>query len=269
MVGVDVDEFFMDTKHNSDKSSIRQAALLAKRKIEQWQPDLVIAMDDNASKHLVMPYYKDSDLPVVFCGVNGDASIYGYPYSNATGIEEIPLIKPLIGELSHFARGAHLGVLSGPLLSDRRNVQYYKKVLESPIEREVYVTSFLEWKKQFIELQDEVDILLLVYSQGIRNWLDEEARSFVMEHIRIPVGSTEDRMIAYSLIVYSHVPEEQGSYAAATALRIISGENPGDIPVMHKNQSKVFINLDIANKFDVVIPFSLMKIAEIYSRDHK
>ena len=100
---------------------------------------------------------------------------------------------------------------------------------------------------------------------GEINWSDAKEVFSKIDLAIIPVGSTEDRMIAYSLIVYSHVPEEQGSYAAATALRIISGENPGDIPVMHKNQSKVFINLDIANKFDVVIPFSLLKIAEIYS----
>lgn len=264
--GVEVHEFFMDTKRNEDKASIQRAALQAKREIEYWKPDLVIVSDDNASKYLVMPYYKDSELPFVFCGVNGDSSIYGYPYSNATGIEEVPLIKPLPGELKRFARGDRLGILSGSVVSDRRNVQYYKKMLDSSFEHEVYVTTFEEWKERFIELQSDVDILLLVYSQSISNWVDEEAQSFVLGNIRIPVGATETRLLPYSLIVYAHVAEEQGSYAAATALRILNGEKPGDIPVKHNNQAKVLVNLEIADKLDVVIPFSLLKKAEIYHR---
>ncbi|MCD6430484.1 MAG: hypothetical protein J7L57_04610 [Deltaproteobacteria bacterium] len=109
-LGIEFREFFMDSKRHPDESSIKQAALRAQDEIERWLPNLVIVADDNASKYLVMPYYKDAELPFVFCGVSGDSTIYGYPYSNVTGIEEIPLIKPMPAELRRYARGARLGV---------------------------------------------------------------------------------------------------------------------------------------------------------------
>lgn len=262
--GIEFREIFMDTKRRSDESYIKQAALQAKDEIERWRPDLVIVADDNASKYLVMPYYKDAELPFVFCGVNGDSTIYGYPYSNVTGIEEVPLVKPMPGELRCYARGDRLGVLSGSVLSDRRNVQYYKDKLDTHFDREVYVNTFSEWKERFLELQDQVDILLFVYSQSVHNWDDDDAHTFVLENTRIPCGATETRMLPYALVVYAHVPEEQGTYAATTALRILGGEKPIDIPVKHKNQAKVWVNLEIAEKLGVVFPISVLKNAEVY-----
>ena len=46
----------------------------AKAEIDAFKPDVVIAADDNASKYLIEPYFKDAALPFVFCGVNWDAS---------------------------------------------------------------------------------------------------------------------------------------------------------------------------------------------------
>ena len=257
-------EIFMDSKRHSDENSIKYAALRAKEEIERWRPDLVIVADDNASKYLVMPYYKDAELPFVFCGVNGDSTIYGYPYSNVTGIEENPLVKPMPGELRPYAKGDRLGVLSGSVLSDRRNVQFYKDHLDTSFDKEVYVDTFAEWKVRFLELQDQVDILLFVYSSSIHNWDNDEAHTFVLENVRIPCGSTETRLLPYALIVYAHVPEEQGVYAATTALRILGGEKPEEIPVKHENQAKIWLNLEIAEKLGVVFPISLLKNAETY-----
>lgn len=265
-LAIEFHEFFMDTKRHPDEGFIKQAALQAKAEIERWSPDLVIVADDNASKYLVMPYYRDAELPFVFCGINGDSTIYGYPYANVTGIEEVPLVKPMPAELRRYARGARLGVLSGALLSDRRNVQFYKDRLETSFEREVYVKTFTEWQERFLELQDQVDILLLVYSQSVRNWDDDKAYAFVLKNSKIPSGATATRMLPYSLMVYAHVAEEQGRYAATTALRIMGGEKPKDIPVKHESQAKVLVNLEIAEKLGVVFPLSVLKNAEVYRR---
>ena len=64
--------FRMDTKRNTDEEFKKTAALKAKAEIEASKPDVVIAADDNASKYLIQPYFKDASLPFVFCGVNWD-----------------------------------------------------------------------------------------------------------------------------------------------------------------------------------------------------
>jgi len=48
----------MDTKRNGTIDFKHKAGLLAKNKIDNLQPDIVIACDDNASKYLVAPHFK-------------------------------------------------------------------------------------------------------------------------------------------------------------------------------------------------------------------
>ena len=80
----------MDTKRNpSDNFKVRAAAS-AKAVIEGFAPDVVIASDDNASKYLIMKYCKDARTPFVFCEVNYTADAHGFPYSNVTGMLEVP-----------------------------------------------------------------------------------------------------------------------------------------------------------------------------------
>ncbi len=91
--GVQLEIVRMDTKRNHGEEDKRQAGLAAKQAIDRFHPDLVIASDDNAQKHLVVPYLKGTSLPVVFCGVNAEASAYGYPDRNITGMLEVEAME--------------------------------------------------------------------------------------------------------------------------------------------------------------------------------
>ena len=75
-------EFFMDTKINKAESFKKASALKAKNIIDKWQPDLVIASDDNAVKYLVEKYLNDIDMPVLFMGVNGSLKNYNLATNN-------------------------------------------------------------------------------------------------------------------------------------------------------------------------------------------
>ena len=262
--GVVVREIWMDTKRNASEPFKKQAALAAKKQIDQWRPDLIIAADDNASKYLIEPYFKNSRTPVVFCGVNWDASVYGYPYDNATGMEEVSLIAALTRELKRYARGQRIGILTGTVLSDRKNVANFKKKQGIYFDQEIYVDTFDEWEKQFAALQHKVDLLILENSRSIRGWNNALAESTVLEKTLIPTGSTQPGMVPYSLLSYSQVPEEQGVYAANTAMRIFSGERPRDIPIVNNQQARVWVNLNIAQKLGIVFPLSILKNAEVY-----
>jgi hypothetical protein len=77
--GIELKVFRMDTKRNADEAFKKDAALKAKAEIEAFKPDVVIASDDNASKFLIEPYYKNASLPFVFCGVNWDEKCTGFP----------------------------------------------------------------------------------------------------------------------------------------------------------------------------------------------
>jgi hypothetical protein len=127
--------FRMDTKRNQSEAFKRGAALQAKALIESFQPDVVIASDDNASKYLIQPYYRDADLPVVFCGVNWDASVYGYPYANATGMVEVELIEPLVAQLRQLAKGDKMGFLAIGGTTSEKDYAHHAKILGKPYDK--------------------------------------------------------------------------------------------------------------------------------------
>ena len=105
-----IKKFYMDGKRHLDEVFAKTKALEAKRLVDSWKPDIIIAADDNASKYLIMPYFKNVAVPVVFCGINWTADAYGYPYHNATGMIEVGPLEPLHAEVLAVVKRARRGV---------------------------------------------------------------------------------------------------------------------------------------------------------------
>jgi ABC-type uncharacterized transport system substrate-binding protein len=211
-----------------------------------------------------MPYYKDANLPVVFCGINWDASIYGAPYKNTTGMVEVSLTVQLIEDLKKYARGSRIGYLSAETTTERKNLEYYNKMPEFSFSKVYMVKTLKEWKDAFLKLQDEVDILVFENNAGITDWDNEQASQFALENTKIPVGTTNPWTMQCSLIGFTKLPEEQGVYAAKTALKIFDGKSPADIPVVANEKAKIYLNMKIAKKLKITFPMDYMAHAEFF-----
>ncbi len=252
----------MDTKRNGSEMFKKQAALRAKTVIEDFDPDVVIATDDNASKYLIVPYYRGGQLPFVFAGVNWDASVYGFPASNVTGMVEVSRPNDLLDMLRTFSGGVTLGSLTGDTATGRKENGYYVKEFGITFDREFYVSTFAEWKQAYRTLQDEVDIVLMYNNVGIDGWNDEEAVRFVQENTRVPSGSVQPWMAPYVLIAYTKDADEQGEWAATAALEILAGRSPGDIPLTTNERGKMMLNSALANRLQLDIPAELLRSAD-------
>lgn len=257
--GVELKIVRMDTKRNTDDDFKQAAALKVKSEIEGFKPDVVISADDNASKFVIMPFYKDAKLPFVFCGVNWDASVYGFPYSNVTGMVEVAPVLELLEQLKQYASGQKIGYIAADVLTARKEAESYKSILGIDTVN-YYAADFADWKKGFVELQKQVDILLVGNTAGLPGWdgAEAEAEAFVVKNTKIPSGSIEEHMAAYSLIGFVKIPEEQGYYAATTALEILNGKSPKDIPIVTNKDGKLYVNLKIAKNVGVEIPFEIL-----------
>lgn len=243
----------MDTKRNKTTEFKQKAALDAKKLIESFQPDVVIATDDNASKYLLAPYYKGSSIPFVFAGVNWDATPYGFPTSNITGMVEVNAYPDLLDLLNSMARGEKVGFLSGPGETGALVVERSKKILGLEISEVRQANTFEEWKSSFIELNGKVDVLLLNNNAGITDWDKEAAKQFVESNTKIPTGSTNAWMLDYSLMTYAKLASEQGEWAALTAMRILLGESPADIPIERNKRGDIGINKRVASAIGVTV----------------
>lgn len=260
---VELEIFRMDTKRNPSEASKKKAALDAKAFIETFNPDVVIASDDNASKYLIMPYYKNAALPFVFCGVNHNTDAYGYPYENVTGMVEVAPTPKLIYTLKHFKRAEKTALLIGNSLTDQKDAAYYDRVIELPLDI-YHVEDFDEWKTAFTHIQGNYDLMVMGNTISVKGWDAAAAEAVVLQRTRIPTGCDLDWVAPFAFLAYTRVPQEQGRWAAQTALKILDGAPPGAIPVTNNKEGNLIVNLKVAKAAGLkVTPNFLRKASRV------
>ena len=261
--GVELKIFRMDTKRNNSMISIEKAGQRAKSVIDEFRPDVVIVSDDNAFNYVIMPYYRDADLPVVFCGINWDVSIYGGPYKNTAGMIEVSLTSQLLSYLNEYSKGNRIGYLSADTETERKNALYYHKLFNINFAKIYFVKTQEQWKEAFLKLQNEVDIFIFENNAGINNWSDSDAGAFALNNTKIPVGTTNSWTMQSSFIGMTKIADEQGEWSARTALGILNGNRPSDIPIVTNKKGMLYVNLKIADKLGAIIKPELLKNAQI------
>jgi ABC-type uncharacterized transport system substrate-binding protein len=261
--GVNLTFTYMDTKRNPSESFAKESALRVKAEIEELRPDIVIASDDAAAKHLIQPYYRDVDLPIVFCGVNWDASVYGFPSRNITGVNEVELVPQMLSLLKVYARGDRMGFLAADNLPEHKNIEFHKKLFGVSYSTGHFVKTFAEYKAAYLQLQKDADLIVMLSPHGITGWNDAEAKTFVLNNATIPSGAMVPWAAPYSLLTFSQILKEQGTLAAGIALRILCGERPFDIPITENTGGKLYINMPIALRLDITFETKLLRLAEV------
>ncbi len=253
--------FRMDTKRKKSDAEKKESALAAEALIEEWRPDILVASDDNAAKYLVEPYYKNSMLPVVFCGVNWDASGYGFPTRNVTGMVEVAPVAETMAMLKMYAHGDRIGYIGANTLSEQKNVESYTKLLGVNFADGRLVDDFAQWREEYLRLQDSVDMLIFFTCVGIKGWDDDQAEAFILANTKIPSAGTGDHHIRFALLGQVRIAEEQGWWAGKTALKILNGTPPAEIPVTTNKESRLYLNMELAKRLGIKFPMKLIKKA--------
>ena len=252
----------MDTKRNTAEDFKVQAGKDAKALIEEWKPDVVIAADDNASKYIIEPFFKNSDTPFVFCGVNWDASTYGFPCKNVCGMEEVALVKPLLAQLEKEAKGKTIGFLGPDILTARSEHKNCEKKFNLKL-NSYFAKDFEDWKKGFKQLQDTCDMVIIDSDGGMYKGNEAEMKTFALENTSKPTGSLYDFMSPYSLYSYAKIAEEHGEWSGQSALKIINGASPESIGVVQSKKGQLYVNMPVAKKLGVKVPLGIMKSAVV------
>ena len=256
--GIRLMQFEMDTKRHPSEQSKRSAAEKARVLIGNFKPDVVIASDDNASKYLIVPFYKNTKLPIVFCGVNWDATEYGFPTENITGMIEVQLIDQILATLKKYAKGDRIGFIKGDDLSARKEAAFYEKRFNIKIDKR-FVKTYAEWERAYVDLQKGTDMILVGNTESIPDWNPEAARQFVEANTAVPSGNWDKWMKDYALVTFATVPAEQGQWAAGAALRILDGTSPGDIAVVTNKKAEIYRNMRIAKELNIIFPIEFIR----------
>lgn len=259
-----VEAFYLDTKRNKGEEYAKSVAVAARKLIENLKPDIVIASDDNASRYVIAPYFKGSEIPFVFCGVNWSAESYGFPHENVTGMLEIIPIDPLLKAIRTVLPSAEKGIfIAGDVPSTRSNYERYKKIFATrgiQIE-DGMVTRFDDWKEQLTAAQQSADFIILANKAGISEWDDAEARKSVMQHSSIFTVGHHEFMKNLNMLSMTKIPQEQGEWAAKVAVEILNGAKPSDIPVIANRRWNIYANETLLKKAGIRLPTNLLRKA--------
>jgi hypothetical protein len=221
--------FYIDSlRHPGDKAAAEKGAE-AKQLIDQLQPRVVIACDDSASRHLVMPHLRDAAVPVVFCGVNETVQPYGYPYANTTGIIEVAPFTPLFDEVRGALGAPRRAVFIGAdTPAQRRELARFQRayadkglVIDSAL-----ILTMRDWEQAFLAAQGD-DFVILSDATVMRGWNESRAVQLAQKRgkrLSITMHESMSRVAALTMV---KVPEEHGEWAANAALAILCPTSVG------------------------------------------
>lgn len=257
----EIRQYDMDTKRRKSEAEKQQSALEAKAIIESWQPDVVITADDNAAKYLIKPYYKDHSVPFVFCGVNWTAKEYGFPYSNVTGMIEVAPIVPMLERARQIQPGlARAFYLGANTLTEEKNLKRFQDATARVgFELEhALVGSAAEWLDAY-ERAQSYDLVIIGSNAGINDWDPAKVQAGMLRSAKVLSVTNHGWMMPYAMLGVTKIPEEHGEWAAKTALSILDGMPPGDIPIVANNQRDIWINQEIVSAAKVRLPAGLIR----------
>lgn len=252
-------QFDMDTSRNKSEEYKRAVGLEAKAVIDAWKPDVVVAADDSAARYVIQPYFRDGQVPFVFCGINWTAEEYGLPYSNATGMLEVSPIVPMLEKAMLIAAPGRRAIYIGAAtLTEERSLERFETAAaRMGVELEhVLVATGDAWIEAYEQAQ-AFDFVVLGSNFGIDNWEPERIYQTVDRVSRHLTVTSHSWMMPYAMLGMTKVPSEHGEWAAKAALAILRGARPQAIPIVSSRKWDLWANESLLRTAGVVLPLSL------------
>jgi len=262
---IDVQTFYLDSHHLSPEQLIKRGKKF-RDIILQEKPAAIIATDDAAAQYVIQPYFLDNKIPVVFAGVNWDASEYDLPASNTTGMIEINPTIELFSAMNRLVKKdmetVRIAFVGPETFTQRKNIHYETLLIGKDYNPSYLVRTFAEFKEAYIKAQQDSDYVYLGNLAGIEGWSNNSAREFMLNNTFKPTCGTIPTLAAETLLTFAKFPNEHADWAANTTLDIIlNGKAPSDIPITKNTKAQIMLNTPLADKLKVDIPRDILELS--------
>lgn len=239
---------YMNAKNHPSVEYKQKMGVLIRRLISHLQPDVIVAIDDDAQNYVAKFYVDHPTINIVFSGVNARPEDYGYDETkNVTGIlERIPLgacrdvIPYLVDPKMNPSdiRVINLGDKSDTVMLDAKTISDFNWAPLNLIDS-IFVDNFEDWKKAILSASKRADCLFITnYRQlerveGKPGFVPpKEVMEWTVKHASVPIlGGNIFVVEDGGSLALATSPMEQGRVAAEMALEIIKGTPPSKIPI--------------------------------------
>ena len=106
-------------------------------------------------------------------------------------------------------------------------------------------------------------MVILENPKGIKGWDNKKGLEYLQQNTLVPIGTTHIWLSPYALITIAKIPEEQGRWAGFTAMKILAGNKPQDIPIVKNKQGNLYVNFDMSEKLGIIFKPELIETATI------
>ena len=207
---------WMDTKRKNSSSDIAQATTRIMAALTAFDPNLVLPSDDNAT-HYIGTQLLDTDIPVVFSGVNGLPLKYGLvetmerPGHNVTGVwqagyykEGVDLLKALVPAAKTFA------ILAADSETTRPKIKVIQALAgegKMPLQLVdvVATNSFSEFQRRVLEVAPRVDAFFVINHDTMKDDQGVHVEmltvgTWYLEHVHKPEVADEDQFVREGML---------------------------------------------------------------------
>ncbi|SCA63786.1 Uncharacterized protein SCG7109_BD_00050 [Chlamydiales bacterium SCGC AG-110-M15] len=272
---------WMDTKKKNSFTQIAKSTHDISLKIRNFMPDILLLGDDNAARYIGAEFL-DTDMDIVFWGINGLPLKYGFldslenPGHNITGVwqsgyhkESLELLKALVPEATTY------GIVSCDSETTRPKIKQLKALEslgDSPLSLNgvVQTNSFSQFKKEVLALAETVDAFFVLNHDTLMN--DEgkhvpmlEVGNWYLSNIRIPETSHEGQFVKEGMLCTANDSGyNQGFEAARIALDILGGNAKAkNTPVITPKRGPFMVNTQRAKSLDISLVDNMDIIEEL------
>lgn len=255
---MEIRQYFLDAKNNPQPEFQKKRAKEVYHKLQTWSPDFIISSDDAAAKWLIVPYFKDKKIPVLYCGINWNAKVYGFPTPYIKGMIEAAPVKELYDFLNSISKGSKTAYLGANILSVEKEMDNFKLIPGIKFSDGKLVKTVEEWKNAFLELQTSNDNIILLSPMGIKGWDKDEIKKFTEKNTQVPTGTTLKLARYYSLLTFARLPEEHGLWIGKRLNDLCNGISISEIDTTISKSSMPFVNQEIVKKLGIELPSQFM-----------
>ena len=276
---IDYTFFYMDTKRKPALSWKEKAGELARKKIETYKPDVVIAVDDNAKNHGLTPYVGKKWPRIVFCGINDNSDIHHYQPQNITGIFERTYIHQTLDLLKTFNPGIEkVAFLSDDSSTAKLIIERAKRYMAEgslPVDLVDFFTpaTFPEWQAVILNYDKDQNVggfLIPLYHTVRKNGESEEViPSF--EVMRWATKNTSKPIVGLwpfstqdgALAAVAVDPLEHGWTAADMTIKILSGTPVATLLPKVNKAGAVHFNSKTAEAMGIEVSYDLLESFDV------
>jgi hypothetical protein len=263
---------YMDAKRHPWKDYLVGAGTQAGAMIREWRPDVIIGMDDEAHAYAVKNYANDPHIQIVFAGINGEVTPYGYDKAtNATGIfERFPLdaVRDAVLDAAGSeprTRPIRLMSLCDQSEAAEMDEQFLRAFDWKPLElaNSRAVRTFPQWQGAIRLAEGHADYILLGnYRQLARSLEDRTlvpARDVVEwteANTKVPViGLKQSYAEEGGMLTIAASGYEQGETAARMAVSLIDeGKRPKELPFAYPRMFLVSMRGSLLKARNIKLP---------------